>query len=149
MSQIVKKHPNQFQEIDLGWLETSEPHSGNVEFLDNSTTNLQNVAKFIATSTYDLDKISTTEQAIFFKEKYGINDPDYLKVLERVCPGNPTFQDCGMLLGYCQAFPNDASCMVQGPIWNWKPWMILVVVVASVLIGISLGSSKTKKEMIL
>ena len=143
MSQIIKKHPTQYQDLNLGWLETSEPHSGNSEFVYSNTTNLENPAQFISTHTYNLDNISTTEQAIFFKEKYGIYDPDYLKVLERVCPGNPTFQDCGMLLGYCNVYPNDASCMVQGPIWNWKPWMILVVVVASVLIGISLGSSKT------
>ncbi len=147
MSQIIKKHPAAYEIPNLAWLETSEPHSGNAEFLDKNTTNLDNVALLLSTNTYDLDSISTTEQAIFFKEKYGMYDPDYLKVLERVCIGNPNFEDCGMLLGYCNVFPNDASCLVQGPIWNWKPWMIFAVLVAAFFIGLGIGTGKTKKEV--
>jgi hypothetical protein len=143
MSQIIKKHPAVFSINNLAWLETSEPHSGVATFEDKPM-NLAVLGDFLATNTYDLNQISTTDQANYFKEKYGSYDPDYLKVLDRVCKGNPTFADCGMLAGYCQTFPNDASCLVQGPIWNWKPWMILLVLVLSVFVGVSMGSSKVQ-----
>ena len=147
MSQIVKRHPAQTENPSLAWIEPQDPHAGNATFQSSLNSMLVNEANFVVSSTYDLDKISTTEQAMFFKEKYGINDPDYLKVLDRVCVGNPTFQDCGMLLGYCHAFPNDASCLVQGPIWNWKPWMIFVVILICFSIGVTIRAGKSKKKV--
>jgi len=145
MSQIIKKHPAATISSNLAYLETTEPHSGVATFEDKLGSNLVVVGEYLVTNTFDLNQISTIEQANYFKEKYGIYDPDYLKVLDRVCKGNPTFTDCGMLAGYCQTFPNDASCMlVQEPIWNWKPWMVLLVLVLSVFIGISIGASKNE-----
>jgi hypothetical protein len=143
MSQIIKKHPAKYEDQSLSWLEVEEPHHG-VSTFELNSFNLANEADLISTHMYDLNQISSTEQAIFWKESYGINDPDYLKVLDKVCMGNPTFEDCGMLAGFCQTFPNDASCLVQGPIWNWKPWMVILFLALSVFIGISIGASKTE-----
>jgi hypothetical protein len=125
MVRITKQFPSAC-DIDEGLCDLGQGFMVFSECNDDPALAIEGWTVGIAECSFNTEDFSKQEFMESYKNKFSIDDPEYMLILNDYCTTFPSYPDCQMLSNFCEVQANHYSCTASGNIWK-------IIVIASII----------------